>query len=139
MTDLAVLTLMGRLTQGSAAGHRWRVPCSTCTSTSALTPCMPCSFGLLPRRRLGTGTLPNGLLEVTVSIRWTPLVTAAYGTWVARPARTTMLAPGGDDFRLGRRVRTALVTSTSWARARRARGSLEMRLKRRPVPLHPVA
>ena len=69
---------------------------------------MPCSFGLLPRRRSGTGSLPNGLLEVTVSIRWTPLVTAAYGTWVARPARTTMLALGGDDFRLGGRVRTVL-------------------------------
>jgi hypothetical protein len=33
---------------------------------------------------------------VTVTIRCIPLVTAACGTWVARPARTTMLAPGGD-------------------------------------------
>ena len=44
--------------------------------------------------------LPNGLLGVTVSVRWIPLVTAAYGTWVARPVRATMLhlvamAPAG--------------------------------------------
>jgi hypothetical protein len=32
-------------------------------------------------------------------------VTAAYGTRVARPARTTMLAPDGDGFQLVRRVR----------------------------------
>jgi hypothetical protein len=40
----------------------------------------------------------TGLLEVTVVVRWIPLVPAAYGTWVARPARTTMLAPGGAGF-----------------------------------------
>jgi hypothetical protein len=34
------------------------------------------------------------LLEVTVSVRWIPLMTAAYGTRVARPARTTKLARG---------------------------------------------
>jgi hypothetical protein len=42
-------------------------------------------------------------LGVTVTVRWIPLVPARYGTWVARPARTTMLAPGGDGSRLGRR------------------------------------
>jgi hypothetical protein len=60
------------------------------------TPCMPCSFGLLPHRRSGTGVQPNGRLEVTVTVRSIPLMTAAYGMWVARPARTTILAPGGD-------------------------------------------
>jgi hypothetical protein len=34
----------------------------------------------------------RGPLRVTVSDRWILLVTAAYGTPVARPARTTMLA-----------------------------------------------
>jgi hypothetical protein len=34
---------------------------------------------------------PTGLLELTVTIRWIPLVTAAYGTRVARPARKSML------------------------------------------------
>jgi hypothetical protein len=29
MTDLTALTLMGRLAEGSAARHRWRVPSST--------------------------------------------------------------------------------------------------------------
>jgi hypothetical protein len=42
---------------------------------------------------------------VTVSVRWIPLVTAAYGTQVARPARTTRLAPGGDGLQLGQRAR----------------------------------
>jgi hypothetical protein len=39
--------------------------------------------------------LPTGLLEVTVTVRWILLVTAAYGTPVARSARM-MLALGGD-------------------------------------------
>jgi hypothetical protein len=43
-----------------------------------------------------------------VIVRWIPLVTAAYGTWVARPARTTRLAPGGDGSQLNRRVRSVL-------------------------------
>jgi hypothetical protein len=60
-----------------------------------LTPCMPCSFGLLPHPRSGMCAQPTGLLELTVTDRYIPLVTAAYGTWVARPARTTIvpLAP----------------------------------------------
>jgi hypothetical protein len=45
-----------------------------------LTPCMPCSFGLLPHPRSGMGAHSNGLLEVTVTDRYVPLVTAAYGT-----------------------------------------------------------
>jgi hypothetical protein len=40
---------------------------------------------------------PTGLREVTVTDRYIPLVTAAYGTRVARPAKT-MLAPGGDGL-----------------------------------------
>jgi hypothetical protein len=52
---------------------------------------MPCSFGLLPHPRSGTGAQPDDLLRVTVTIRYVPLVTAAYGTWVARSARTTMI------------------------------------------------
>jgi hypothetical protein len=48
------------------------------------------------------------LLGVTVTVRWIPLVTAAYGTRVARPASTAMLAPGGDGSRLDRRVRPVL-------------------------------
>jgi hypothetical protein len=70
-----------------------------------MTPCMPCSFGLLPHPRSGMCALPIGLLELTVIIRWIPLVTAACGTRVARPAKTTMLAPGGDGSQLSRRVR----------------------------------
>jgi hypothetical protein len=34
------------------------------------------------------GAQRNGRLGVTVIDRWIPLVTAAYGTPVARPART---------------------------------------------------
>ena len=61
------------------------------TPIQAMTPCMPCSFGLLPHPRSGAGAQPNGLLGVTVIVRWIPPVPAAYGTRVARPARTTML------------------------------------------------
>jgi hypothetical protein len=69
---------------------------------------MPCSVGLLPHPRSGAGTQPNGLLRVTVAVRWIPLVTAAYGTRVARKARTTMVGRGGDGFHLNRRVRPIL-------------------------------
>jgi hypothetical protein len=55
---------------------------------------MPCSFGVLPRRRSWTGAQSNRLIRVTVIVRQIPLVTAAYGTRVARPVRTTALAPG---------------------------------------------
>jgi hypothetical protein len=66
------------------------------TMTRHVSACMPCSFGLLPHPRSGMCAQPTGLLEVTVVVRWIPLETAAYGRWVARPARTTMLAPDGD-------------------------------------------
>jgi hypothetical protein len=40
-----------------------------------------------------------------VVVRQIPLVTAAYGTRVARPARTTMLPPLQQRLQLGRKVR----------------------------------
>jgi hypothetical protein len=42
---------------------------------------------------------------VTVTVRWIPLVPAAYGTRVARPASMTMLIPDGDGAPLGRKLR----------------------------------
>ena len=46
---------------------------------------------------------------VTVTLRYVPLVTAAYGTQVAHgAARTTVLAPGGDGSQVDRRVRPVL-------------------------------
>src|SRR5215211_4190461 len=48
-----------------------------------LTPCMPCSFGILQHARSGAyghAVDPGG---VTMADRCTPLVTAACGTWVA--------------------------------------------------------
>jgi hypothetical protein len=71
---------------------------------SDVSACMPCSFGLLPHPRSGMCAQPIGLLELTVTDRYIPLVTAACGTRVARPARTTTLAPDGDGSQLGRRV-----------------------------------
>jgi hypothetical protein len=68
--------------------------------------CMTCSFGLLDRSE--PRAQPTGLLGVTVTVRWIPLVPAAYGMWMARPARTTMLRPGGDRSQLDRRVRLVL-------------------------------
>jgi hypothetical protein len=60
---------------------------------------------------------------VTVVDRWIPLVTAAYGTRVARPPRTTRLAPGGDGSQLDRRVRPVLSDDCFMGepRSRRAR------------------
>jgi hypothetical protein len=43
-----------------------------------------------------------------VTVRWIPQVTAAYGTRVARPARTTLLRTLRDGFQLDRRVRPVL-------------------------------
>jgi hypothetical protein len=61
---------------------------------------------------------------VTVSVRWIPLVTAAYGTRVARPTRTTGLARGGDGSQLDRRVRSVLGDRRRLVgKSRRARGS----------------
>jgi hypothetical protein len=54
-------------------------------SASALTSCMPCSFGPLRSSRSGGSVLVAGPCGVTVTIRYVPLVTTAYGTWVARP------------------------------------------------------
>ena len=48
-----------------------------------LTPCMPCSFVLLPHSRSEAGGQPIGPLRVTVVVRWIPLLSAAYGTRVA--------------------------------------------------------
>src|SRR5215207_5836866 len=70
---------------------------------SATTPCMPCSFGLLPHPRSEPRAQLNDPLRVTVTVRWLPLVTAAYGTRVARPARTTWLGAAaiGSSFSAG--------------------------------------
>jgi hypothetical protein len=35
-----------------------------------LTPCVPCSLGLLPYPGQGAGAQPNGLLQLTVTVRW---------------------------------------------------------------------
>jgi hypothetical protein len=56
-----------------------------------LTPCMPCSFGPLRSPRSGASGPLSDPLRVTVVVRWLPLVTAAYGTWVARPMRMTIV------------------------------------------------
>jgi hypothetical protein len=69
---------------------------------------MPCSFGLVPHRRSGTGGQPNGFLQVTVADRYIPLVTPAYGRWVARPARTTIVRTWRRRSSSARRVRPVL-------------------------------
>jgi hypothetical protein len=85
---------------------------------------MPCSFGLLPHPRPATGGQPTGLLEVTVTVRCIPLVTAAYGTWVARPVRMTTLPPDGDGSQLVLWVRPVLGDHRLAAKSRRV-GELE--------------
>jgi hypothetical protein len=58
-------------------------------SRHGVTPCMPCSFGLLPHPRSEAGAEPDHPVRVTVTVRWGPGLTLRCGTWVARPARTT--------------------------------------------------
>jgi hypothetical protein len=60
---------------------------------------------------------------VTVTDRCIPLVTAAYGTRVARPARTTLLAAGGEGSQLNRRFRPVLGDHRFVGKSRRAHGS----------------
>jgi hypothetical protein len=79
---------------------------------------MPCSFGLLPHPRSEPYAQPDRPLRVTVTIRWIPLVTAACGTRVARPARTTWLGPGGDSSRPAAGRGLSSVASHSSARVR---------------------
>jgi hypothetical protein len=59
---------------------------------------MPRGFSLLSHRRSATGARCNGPVQMTVTARWIPLVTAAYGTWVAWPATTTWLPPDSDGL-----------------------------------------
>jgi hypothetical protein len=49
--------------------------------------------------------------------------------WLARPVRAAMAPPGGDGSRLGRRGGSSSVTTVSWARGRKARGSRVGRLE----------
>jgi hypothetical protein len=104
MTDLTALTLIGRLALGSAAHHRRRVPSSTRASASAVTTCMPAVSAPSSTPGQRRCAQPIGLLYVTVSVRWLPLVPAPYGTWVARPVGTMWLAPVGEGSPLAGRV-----------------------------------
>jgi hypothetical protein len=53
-----------------------------------------------PHPRSGSRSPAQRSSRVTVTDRCIPLVTAAYGTRVARPARTTRLAPEGNSSQL---------------------------------------
>jgi hypothetical protein len=54
--------------------------CGAAGEIEPLTPCMPCSFGLLQHARSEADDDLTGLVVVTVVDRYIPLVTAAYGT-----------------------------------------------------------
>jgi hypothetical protein len=105
--------------------------------TGHVSACMPCSFALLPHPRSGIGVQPTGLLRVTVTVRWIPLVTAAYGTWVARPARTTMVGTCRRRLQLGQRVRPVFGDHRLVGKSQRARsrvGRLDFHPSRSIVP-----
>jgi hypothetical protein len=53
--------------------------------------CMPCKVGSVHSPRSESRAQLSTFLQVTATVRWIPLVPAACGTRVARPARTTML------------------------------------------------
>src|SRR5215208_7308610 len=95
-----------------------------------LTPCMPCSFSAGKPPRSEAGAQRNHPVWVTVVDRQIPLLTAAYGTRVARPARTTRIASGGGDGSpLGKTVRPVLGDHGVVGKSRRAHG----RLRTKPV------
>jgi hypothetical protein len=95
LADLAAAVRDGLVESDAEGGRMMALTLVQLRGFEPLTPCMPCSFGLLPRPRSGTCAQSNGLLQLTVTVRCIPLVTAPYGTRVPRPARTTMLAPRG--------------------------------------------
>jgi hypothetical protein len=70
-----------------------------------MTPCMPCSIAPCRRSRSAASAQRNGPSGMAGTDRQIPLVTAACGTRVARPARTTRLPPGGYGSQLDPRVR----------------------------------
>src|ERR671935_1545154 len=70
----------------------------TARPIKAMTPCMPCSFGLLQHARSEADAHPADLVGVTVADRCIPLVTAACGTWVPRPVRTNVLTTPEDPW-----------------------------------------
>jgi hypothetical protein len=74
----------------------------------ALTSCMPCSFSAVGSPRSEAVSQLNDPIGFTVTVRWIPLVPAAYGTQVARPARTTSFGRGGDGSQLVPRVTPVL-------------------------------
>ena len=59
---------------------------------------------------------------------------ARHCPWVPRPVRAAMAPPVGDGSRLGRRGGPSSVTTVSWARGRRARGSWWGDSNSRPPP-----
>jgi hypothetical protein len=83
-------------------------PHSQSMQTVSPTPCMPCSFGLLLHPRSGMGALPDRPLGVAVTVRCIPPVTAACGTRVAQPARTTLLEAWRRAVQLDRSVSPSL-------------------------------
>jgi hypothetical protein len=85
---------------------------------------MPCSFALCRPSRSGRSPSSNGSLGVTVIVRWIPLVTAACGTQMARPVRTTIVRTRrGRGFQLDWRVKPILGDHASLARAAGSRQS----------------
>jgi hypothetical protein len=88
-----------------------------------LTPCMPCSFG--PRYSPWSAALTQlgDCRGLTVVVRWVPLVTAACGTRVARPARTN-LAQAWQRWSPAQAMGEVRPRTTTWLVGRRAeRGS----------------
>jgi hypothetical protein len=69
-----------------------------------LIPCMPCSFSAVRSPRSGVVSQLRGPIRLTVTDRYVPLVTAAYGTRMARPASTTMLVSDGEGSQVVRCV-----------------------------------
>jgi hypothetical protein len=83
-----------------------------------LTPCMPCSVAPCLESRSEARAQHNRPPEVTVTVRWIPLVTAAYGT-SGTAGENDDVRTWRDGSQLAQTVGPSSVTTVSWARVRK--------------------
>jgi hypothetical protein len=99
---------------GSAERSRTR----TLAQPTRTTLCMPCRFGLLPHPR---SEAVRPAYRPPPCDCECPLVSAACGTWVARPVGTMWLAPVGEGSPLAGRCGSPRVTTVSLVSCEAAR------------------
>jgi hypothetical protein len=93
LADLATAVRDGLVESDAEGGRMMALTCGRAEGICTPDPLHAMQFRPPHPSQVRDGRQPTGLLEVTVTVRWIPLVPAACGTRVARPVRTTMAAP----------------------------------------------